>query len=172
VANVNDPVLFNTDFVTALQSKANGFVLENLSQLHQWQLWQDEIKSGINLPPALREKCRQAFVSESYQSSRLQDDVISVLSFIGMSPEEEVLTLSGYRLDTLVEVNGEKVGIEVDGPSHFINREATGSTLLKRRQVTTLDGIRIASVPYWEWNKLGNERAKKQMYLRINLGLS
>jgi hypothetical protein len=172
VANVNDPVLFNTDFVTALQSKANGFVRENLFQLHQWQLWQDEIKSGINLPPALREKCRQAFVLQSYRLSSLQDDVISELSSIGLRPEEEVLTPSGYRLDALVEVNGTKVGIEVDGPSHFMNQEPTGSTLLKRRQVSTLDDIPIVSVPYWEWNKLGNDHVKKQQYLRINLGLS
>jgi hypothetical protein len=87
-----------------------------------------------------------------------------------MSPEEEVLTPSGYRLDALVEVNGAKVGIEVDGPSHFMNQEPTGSTLLKRRQVSTLDNIPIVSVSYWEWDKLGNERAKKQMYLRSKLG--
>jgi hypothetical protein len=166
VANVNDPLLFNPDFVASLQAKANDFDSKECSQLHQWQLWQDEIKSGINLPPALRDKCRQAFESQSYQSSRLQDDVISVLSSIGMSPEEEVLTPSGYRLDALVEVNGMKVGIEVDGPSHFINREPTGSTLLKCRQVNNLDDIRIVSVPYWEWDKFGTDRVKKQEYLR------
>ena len=89
-----------------------------------------------------------------------------------MLPEEEVLTPSGYRLDALVEVNGEKVGIEVDGPSHFVNREPTGSTLLKRRQVSTVDSIHIVSVPYWEWDKLGNDRAMKQMYLRFRLAAS
>jgi len=150
---------------------ANDFVPENLSQLHQWQLWQDELKLGINLPLALSDKCRQAFVSESYQSSRLQHDVVSVLSSIGMLPEEEVLTASGYRLDATVEVNGMKVGIEVDGPLHFINREATGSTLLKRRQVNNLDRIRIISVPYWEWDRFGNDHGKKQEYLRTKLGL-
>ena len=76
VANVNDPVLFNTDFIDVCQARANDFSLEGYSQLHQWQLWQDEIKSDIRLSPALCEKCRQAFVSESYQSSRFQDDVI------------------------------------------------------------------------------------------------
>jgi hypothetical protein len=145
--------------------------MEECVQLYQWQLWQDELKSGINLPPALCDKCRQAFISQSYQSSNLQDNVISVLSSIGMLPEEEVLTPSGYRIDALVEVNEEKVGIEVDGPSHFINREATGSTLLKRRQVSSLDGIHIVSVPYWEWNRFGNDRVKKQQYLRSKLGL-
>jgi hypothetical protein len=172
VANVNDHSIFNTDLVAALQAKAYIFEPENLFQLHQWQLWQDEIKSGINLPQALREKCRQAFVSQSYQSSNFQDDVVSVLLSIGLRPEEEVPTASGYRLDALVEVNGVNVGIEVDGPSHFINREATGSTLLKRRQVSTLDDIQIISVPYWEWNKFGKDRAKKQEYLRFKLGLS
>jgi hypothetical protein len=166
VANVNDPSLFNSDFVAILQSKANDFGTDGYSQLHQWQLWQDELKSDIILPPVLHENCRQAFISLSYQSSRLQDDVTYELSSIGMLPEEEVLTLSGYRLDALVEMNGEKVGIEVDGPSHFINREATGSTLLKRRQVSELHYIQIVSVPYWEWDKLGKDRTKKQDYLR------
>jgi hypothetical protein len=158
--------------MNALQSKSNDFGMEECRQLHQWQLWQVELKSGINLPPALREECRQAFVSQSYRLSRLQNDVISELSSIGMSPEEEVLTPSGYRLDALVEVNGEKVGIEVDGPYHFMNQEPTGSTLLKRRQVSTLDDICIVSVPYWDWDKLGNDRSKKQEYLRAKLGLS
>jgi hypothetical protein len=166
VANVNDPSLFNSTFMDALQAKANDFVPENLSQLQQWQLWQDELKSGINLPPALRKECRQAFISQSYQSSIFQDDVISVLSSIGMLPEEEVLTSSGYRLDALVEVNGIKVGIEVDGPSHFMNQEPKGSTLLKRRQVNNLDDIPIISVPHWEWQKLGSDYLKKQIYLR------
>jgi hypothetical protein len=172
VANVNDPLLFNPDFVDALQANVDRFVREDLSQLHQWQLWQDELKSGINLPPALRKKCRQAFESQSFQPSRLQDDVVSVLSSIGLLPEEEVLTPGGYRLDAIVNVNGMKVGIEVDGPSHFMNQEPTGSTLLKRRQVSTLDGIRIVSVPYWEWDEFGNDSAKKQKYLRAKRGLS
>ena len=169
VANVNDPSLFNSDFMNAIQLKANDFSLEGYRQLHQWQLWQDELKSGIKLHSALHENCRQALLSQLPQPSILQDDVVSVLSSMGMSPEEEVLTLSGYRLDALVEVNGKKVGIEVDGPSHFINREATGSTLLKRRQVSILDGICIVSVPFWDWDKFGMDRAKKQQYLRSKL---
>jgi len=42
-----------------------------------------------------------------------------------------------------VEVNGNKMGIEVDGPSHFVGRKPTGSTLLKHRQVSTLDEINL-----------------------------
>ncbi len=64
-----------------------------------------------------------------------------------------------------------KIGIEVDGPSHFVGRKPTGSTLLKHRQVNTLDEIEVISVPYWEWDKLGKDGVKKQRYLRFELGL-
>ena len=75
--------------------------------------WQDEIKSGNRLPPELRETCRQAFASQSYRSSRFQDDVLSELSLVCFPKKNSC----GYRLDALVEVNGMKVGIEVDVPS-------------------------------------------------------
>jgi hypothetical protein len=169
VANVNEPLPFNTDFIDVCQARANDFSSDGYSQLHQWQLWQDEIKSGIRLPPALREKCHQAFISHKaflYRLSSFQNDVISVLSSIGLCPKEEELTSSGYRLDALVEVNGIKVGIEVDGPAHFMNREPNGRTLLKRRQVNNLDDIPIISVPHWDWQKLGSNHSKKQTYLR------
>jgi hypothetical protein len=98
-----------------------------------------------------------SIISQFYRLSSFQNDVISVLSSIASS---------GYRLDALVEVNGIKVGIEVDGPSHFMNQEPKGSTLLKRRQVNNLDYIPIISVPHWEWQKLGSDHLKKQIYLR------
>ncbi|KAL7426926.1 hypothetical protein ACHAXM_000641 [Skeletonema potamos] len=70
---------------------------------------------------------------------------------------------SGYRIDAIVEVNGKTVGIEVDGPSHLQAR---------RRQVPSIDGIELVSVPHWEWYKLGKDKVKKQEYLRKLLGLS
>jgi hypothetical protein len=45
-----------------------------------------------------------------------------------LDPKEEFLTKSGYSLDALVVVNGEKIGVEVDGPSHFVG--TNGRTLL------------------------------------------
>ena len=66
-------------------------------------------------------------------------------------------------------VNGTKLGIEVVDRL-TINREPIGSTRLKWRQVYTLDDIQIISVPYWDWDKLGTDRTKKQMYLRCKLG--
>ena len=80
---------------------------------------------------------------------------------------------SGYRIDAVVEVNEKQVGIEVDGPYHFIGRSKSplAKTILKRRQVPAIDGIELVSVPYCEWRELGKDRVKEQEYLRNLLGL-
>jgi hypothetical protein len=85
---------------------------------------------------------------------------------IDLKPVEEFMTSSGYSIDALIEVNGKSIGIEVDGPSHFINKKPSAITMLKRRQITAIDKIQLVSVPYWEWIKLGKDRVKKQNYLR------
>jgi len=174
VANVDAPSVFNDEFLTACLKKENDLNIENLCQLHQWQLWQDEITSDISLPESLQMKCYEAFVSEDPRPSRSQDDVVSILSSsMGLQPQEEVLMESGYRIDAIVEVNGEQIAVEVDGPSHFIgrSRELTGSTILKHRQVAALDGMRVDSVPYWEWDELNKDSEKKQQYLQDLLGI-
>jgi hypothetical protein len=63
-------------------------------------------------------------------------------------------------LNALVKVDGNKVGIEVDGPFHFIGRSVNGNTVLKRRQIKAIDKIPLVSVPYWEWNKLVKDQAR------------
>ena len=52
--------------------------------------------------------------------------------------------------------NGERIAVEVDGPTHFVGRshQPTGSTLLKHRQLRYF-GWRLESVPYWEWDACG-----------------
>jgi len=172
VANVDVPSLFDDAFIHACLQKENEFNVGNLTQLHQWHLWQKELESDIGMPPSsLRDKCYDAFASTPPSISVLQKNVVSELSSIGLRPEEEVLTKGGYRLDALVEVSGKKIGVEVDGPSHFLGKVPTCSTILKHRQVANLDGIPVVSVPYWEWNKLGKNRVKKQQYLRSLLGV-
>ena len=147
-----------------------AFSQKDLSQLHQWQLWQQEIGSGIELPKSFQEKCRNTFISQGYRESRLQDDVVGKLKAAGLDLDEEVLLGSGYRIDAVVTVgDGRRVAVEVDGPTHFIKRLPTGSTALKRRQVEGLDGIEVVSVPYWEWNELKNS-VMKQHYLYKKLG--
>jgi len=173
VADVDAPTLFNDHFIEKCVNKKDGFEIEALRQLHQWHLWQTKEESNPALPIELQERCYDNFISEVPTVSKFQDDVVAQLSFIGLDPKEEVLMGSGYRIDVLVEVNGETIGVEVDGPSHFIGRSKspTGSTILKRRQVPSIDGTELVSVPYLDWIKLRNDKKKKQEYLRKLLGL-
>jgi len=67
---------------------------------------------------------------------------------------EVLLERTGYKIDLVVEWRGVTIGVEVDGPFHYIDRAPDGSTNLKRRQVRALDGLRLCSVPYWEWNQV------------------
>ncbi|KAL3782873.1 hypothetical protein HJC23_008867 [Cyclotella cryptica] len=167
VANVDVPFLFNEAFTKALSKKSSELCVKALVQLYQWHLWRTKEISGEGLPQTLHDRCFQAFVGESdVTSSALQKDVVGELISIGLDPEEEFLSPSGYRLDALVEVNGEKVGLEVEGPHHFIGRNVNGSTMLKYRQVAMIDKIQLVCVPYWEWDALGNDQDKKQQYLR------
>ncbi|KAL7449943.1 hypothetical protein ACHAWC_001952 [Mediolabrus comicus] len=175
VADVDVPTLFSDRFINRCLEKKDGFSIENLSQLHQWHLWQTKEKSRNGLPEELQDRCYKEFISEEPTPSKFQDDVVDQLSSIGLNPKEEALMDSGYRIDALVEVNGKTVGVEVDGPSHFIGRSKAplARTILKRRQVPSIDKIELVSVPYWVWNQLGKDPAKKQKYLRqlLCLGL-
>eukprot|EP00984_Skeletonema_dohrnii_P008272 scaffold3034_cov110-Skeletonema_dohrnii-CCMP3373.AAC.5 len=168
VADVDAPTLFNAHFISTCVEKESGFEIENYRQLHQWHLWQTKEKFNPGLPTDLQERCYNVFTSEDPTVSKLQEDVVMQLSSIGLEPKEEELMDSGYRIDAIVEVNGKNVAVEVDGPSHFIGkgRSPLARTILKRRQVSLVDGIELVSVPYWEWNKLGKDRKKKQEYLR------
>ena len=100
-----------------------------------------------------------------------EPDVVSILCSIGVKPKEGEQTQIGYSLDALVKVNGKNVGVEVDGPSHFIGRKPTGSTMLKRMQIAIVEGISLVSVPYWGWDELGQDHKKKQNYLCSLLGM-
>jgi hypothetical protein len=173
-ADVDAPTLFSDHFINKCVEKRGGFENENLSQLHQWHLWQTKEKSHDGLPTELQGRCYNTFISADPKTSKFQDDVVAQLSSIGLEPKEEVLMDSGYRIDAIVEVNGKSICVEVDGPSHFIGkgRSPTGSTILKRRQVPAIDGIELVSVPYWEWIKIGKDQMKKQEYLRELLGLT
>jgi len=171
VSNIADPGLFGSNLVNALSEKESEINDEALCQLHQWNLWQQELNSNIFLPPTLQGRCYEAFISNMIQVSDFQFDVVCGLRAIGFQPLEEVLMPSGYILDALVEVYGQSIGIEVDGPYHFIGKEPKGKTILKRRQVHNIDGIPIVSVPYWEWHQFGNNGTMKQEYLCALLGL-
>ena len=96
----------------------------------------------------------------------------AILSRLGACPEQEVVIKEGYSIDVLILWNGERVAIEVDGPTHFLWRQlgedcpANGATLLKRRQLKAL-GLPLVTVPYQKWDKLTCVEAKCEYLLHI-----
>jgi RAP domain/FAST kinase-like protein, subdomain 2 len=152
------------------------FGIEGIFQLHQFQLWCKEQNMENWLPPKLQLQCLESFVSADVKPSFLQNNVIESLRTLqgGVSLiEEEVSTQSGYSLDAVVVFQGIQIGVEVDGPFHFVGRSQSpnGATLLKHRQLCALEGWKLASIPYWEWNELdkgsnGENREKKELYLQ------
>ncbi|KAL9178601.1 hypothetical protein ACHAXT_001939 [Thalassiosira profunda] len=170
VANVDAPCLFNDAFIDACAEKESELQTqtEALCQLHQYNVWRREISGHASLPPALGQRCYDAFINQPTRQSKLQNDVISEMTAMGIDLKQEALTPSGYRLDALVDVNGKQIGVEVDGPHHFIDRRPAGSAILKQRQVSGVDEIPVVSLAYWEWNELETSHAKQE-YLRLKL---
>jgi len=156
--------LFDQRFAHQCDALAHEFNSLDLSQLHQWRLWYaSERACSDGLPSAaLLARCDAAFRAAEAQPSRLQRDVAKALASRGASVQEERVLEEGYSLDLVVDCGGEElIAIEVDGPSHFVGREPTASTLLKRRQLRHF-GWRLVSVPYWEWDELNHSDKLRQ----------
>jgi hypothetical protein len=169
--------------------------VEGKSQLHQWLLSCDlGLIAGASLPSGVArvkeemgEACLQAFLGQGTRYSRLQRDVAAALRRVvsEVEIEEEYRDArSGYSIDVLVRrglAAGSTFGggsleepagdwaVEVDGPFHFLGdgRTPSGSTLLKRKQLGQL-GYTVVAVPFWEWNALRGEEAKRR-YLEEKL---
>jgi len=165
---VDADTLFGDAFISIITWHIDEFDNQGLCQLHQWNTWRKTLDHSATLPQDIEERCRDTFINRGVRSSNLQKDVIFELSRMGMQLEDEALTSSGYRLDVVVNIDGKQIGIEVDGPTHFIDKEPTGSTMLKQRQVVNCDGIELVSIPYWEWNELKSSNDKER-YLRDRL---
>ena len=143
-------------FVECAELHGASFGVDELCQLHQWQLWCTERGNRwVPLSSAMQHRCRSAFLDARVRGSRFQNDVCKTLRALATRVQTEVLTSEGYRLDMVAEVGGIEFAVEVDGPSHFLanTRQPTGATLLKRRQLKHF-GVRLVSVPYWEWDAL------------------
>jgi hypothetical protein len=160
---IADPPSADALFGTACFSKRCAhfetyFSRSELSQLHQWSLWREERGAQWpGLPESLQHACRNAFVEEGGQPSQLQSDVVEEIRSsydIANVEEEHRCEVSGYSIDALVTLNdGERIAVEVDGPSHFVGRsqQPNGGTLLKHRQLRYF-GWRLEDVKYWEWD--------------------
>jgi len=155
--------LFDQRFAHHCDALADEFSLEALGQLHQWRLWYVSERACSDALPraAVLARCDSAFRAAEAQPSRLQRDVAKVLASLGAAVQEEKVLNEGYSLDSVVDWRGERLAVEVDGPSHFVGRVPTGATLFKRRQLRHF-GWRLVSVPYCEWIELNHSDKLKE----------
>ena len=153
VLDVPNPSLFASKSFADFLWTADWTDAADLCKLHQWALWCEERELSA-LPAPLARRAREAFSTTATAPSALQASVGAALEQLGLSPLHEVRLEAGYSLDLAFEYGGVEVGVEVDGPSHFLGGDAattpTGAALLKRRQLRHL-GERVLYVPYWEW---------------------
>ena len=149
--------LFGQRFARRCEELTAELSNEGMTQLQQWRLWHaGERGCSDGMPDdALLERCPTALGSEERQPSGLQRQVGAALTSLGLRPAEEVVLHEGSSLDFVVEWVGNRLGVEVDGLSHFVGRKPNSATLLKRRQLRHL-GWRLVSVPYWEWDAAQN----------------
>lgn len=178
-AATNHPIdglmLFGPRFVRRCEDLKEEYTVHNLCQLHQWTMWHSGERGRTDslLSDELLKMCLIAFRSNERNPSKLQRHVGVALAALGLRAEEEVVLHEGYSLDFVVEWRGKRVGVEVDGPFHFLGHAPTGGTLLKRRQLRHL-GWCLVSVPYWEWCELqhvvmADKLVMQAAYLRSRL---
>lgn len=86
------------------------------------------------------------------------------------------IKLSSQRLEFLsidIARLEDRLGIEVDGPAHFVNildsqqgrRQPNGPTALKHRLLSLL-GWKILHVPFWEWKDVNGDKEREEEYCK------
>lgn len=74
-------------------------------------------------------------------------------------------------VDIVTVYKGERVVIEVDGPSHFtrsVPRRVIGSTAVRDMWLAAM-GLRVASVPFYEFSALPRDGSARRCYLEAKL---
>ena len=173
-SDVACPALFGSDdFAAYIEAvtRSKRWQWESLCQIHQYALWCDErqFSAYVPLPRELREASHAAFVAAPASPSHFQRQVGRALKLAGVQHMEHEVTLpSGYSVDLVVEYEGVRIAVEVDGPSHFLgdSEHYNGSTMLKHRQLRS-SGWPVLSVPYFAF--VAGETDFEGVYRALNL---
>ncbi|CAK0853214.1 unnamed protein product [Prorocentrum cordatum] len=93
-------------------------------------------------------------------SSKMHRDISKCFTEVGLNHRSEVF-IGPFMLDMVI---GNKVVVEVDGPSHFYRdtNSRTAASLLKSALLTSM-GFRVKHLPYQEWSQCGTA-AKRTLY--------
>jgi len=146
---------------------------ENLYQIYQAYLWFTcEHGQTSVLPNSLLKECIMAFATQENIASDHLKDVLVIFKSLGFKSKEDLLCpKTGYGIDAVItHEDSPQVAIVADGPTHFVDYNPTGNTILKHRQLGNLGDRPILVVPYWEWNQITdgqrNEIKRKEEYLQ------
>lgn len=101
----------------------------------------------------------------SHSLSSLHQDILQVLSRLGIAHTAEITLPAPSFLPIDVGIEGGSRLIEVQGPTHYLysSEVQTGATRYKAELLDRL-GFTLAQVPYFRWNRL--EKDGKEEYLR------
>ena len=142
-----------------------------------------EIKSDLQYVK-FRRMCQEVEADE--RTSRTQLEIFeSIRRLPGCSDAvSEHLTEDGFfRIDIALQLNGgQKLAIEVDGPTHFLSDGKTlnGSTGLRNRLLEKR-GWKVISISVTEWQQLrgkqgqvvgGNEQQREMLINKLRTSLS
>ena len=175
------------------EGKPKNIQGSRLARVHQYRLWldyerrSDEASSGLAQHPKLMEHCMNDFIDlQKRRAGRQQGhaprDCRRALLELGYTPEERVSPF-GYYHQTVINLDGMDVAVEVDLPEGLIGRSRVSSNTnpqyagwlaLRQRQVRFLSmqkggaagEPRLLSVPLWDMrpprDNTEDERAEKR----------
>ena len=145
--------------------------------------------NGLELPPDFIDGWFKSDDAVQLRPSKLQLSVSRAMNRIGVDHEEEYLVpIQDVKVLALdMALPDRKVGIEVDGPYHFIHnmdkwsvdqetkpledhwswttQEMNGSTAMKDR-LLQMKGWTIVHIPFWEWDRVQDKASAEDEYLR------
>ena len=127
------------------------------------------MRARLDLPrPAPQGRATSRAAGSPASASDFHRDVANTLDRLGADHVVEGATDDGlFRVDCLLA--DRRVAVEADGPSHYLaGRAPTGRTRLRRRLLEAR-GLRVVSVPGFEWRNLATDDAK-DAYLGGRLG--
>ena len=82
-----------------------------------------------------------------------------------MMHEQEHLCLQTGRIIDIALLD-QRIAIEVDGPSHYLNTQRRTGTTLLRDRVLAGAGWRVVSIPFFELDALKSMSAQKEYIQR------
>ncbi len=122
--------------------------------------WRDQQRERAQQPPS-------GLQHQVYRSCKQLCD--SKKLHMPLAQQQEVPTEDGlFTIDIVIEVEGRRLAVEIDGPSHFTqpHRTVNGETAYRNMALAARD-YTVVSIPYFEWDHLIAEQQLQYMQRRL-----